>query len=1188
MIGLSLILVLVFLISGLTAVSAIDLDDANSTLSKDLSDKNLLMENPSESLDDDSEPMDNSIGSVDSNVNSISSNSSIGSIGSIGSIDSNSSFDSINSFDSNNDSINILELEKSSNSKLKSNGNQIHTITENNYSKYFDSKGFLNLSLVSVNDTINLSGNFTNKNFVITIPLTLTSLECDAFLYNSRVAFVNVSNEDYKYSAVISNLKMESHKDRLLAVEVNGSNCVKVIDNEIFTSGSNAYPISIISYSYDCIVANNTIRTIVPNNATRSSMNDETNASDNSSWQHSGITLLDAFRTQVIDNDITVENSYGVYLCYGSTTSDYNNISNNTIRSTVDNPSFWAYGIYLMGKYNNVENNTIISMYRGVSSAYPNNYIIGNKIYNLTGADLENPDIIGGDYAIYSSYGNLIANNSIYNAKVFKAGIIVGESCEAYGNYIQIISNGNGIKIGGEEIGSNSKVYNNTIEFLNGTGISIEGNPVNSLVYGNIINSLDESDMELIVSASTGEGASNLDSPSSIKATGNGIGIQSIYQSRTKRPYNVSIFNNTIYTSNNYAIIIAQSSTESYLCENNSVFGKAIILPMNTSYIPNFGEGKVYYIDNNNYSSYFDGNGKLKGFIEDGDTLIFSGNFSPIGKLYLSKTLNLIGENASLFNTTIVVNAPNCLIEGFTIINNGSSDKNCNQWGIYVFEADEAIIVGNNIMVWDKNTSYAIYLCDSYGSVVTDNYLRAQGDNLVFTLLNYEAYETVFENNDIVAVGTSELYPYFESICIDGVHSISELSKTYGVILDFSSDNQFIHNNIYVTSTVEGFQIPYQPSVNILIGLYIYYASNRNNISENNFLIEGHDPFLYGVGSSGDDTSKSVTYACENIFARNNITINGDYFVMGMILRHNSKDTLVEENLFHLYSNNYTYGITLEISQGGKIRNNSLNCTGRAGIYAMELYSSWSNDISHNNFYANGSISSIAFYASSGNNVTYNKIRTWGDDANDPAQGPEHPDSVTLNNTAMLFEKGSSGNRIIGNDIQTDGDYAMDFDETSNGNTVYGNSMSSSKGGGSSAIANRGFNNIGQNTGERYVPSDSNIPNSNANSNSNFNSSNSNANERGGSSELSGQSQESGSSAYGDIDLSLNPTALSSVGPGEGDSGLGDLIVSEVEEVSQKSLDFGVSVPIAGLLLVLIFCFSFLNAKDEDDEDLED
>ena len=177
------------------------------------------------------------------------------------------------------------------------------------------------------------------------------------------------------------------------------------------------------------------------------------------------------------------------------------------------------------------------------------------------------------------------------------------------------------------------------------------------------------------------------------------------------------------------------------------------------------------------------------------------------------------------------------------------------------------------------------------------------------------------------------------------------------MILDFSSDNQFIHNDIEVTSTVEGFQVPYNPSVNILIGLYIYYDSNRNNISENNVYIHGHDPFLYGMGSSGDDTSKSVTYACENIFSKNNITIEADYFAMGLILRHNSQDTLVEENYFQLDSNNYTYGITLEISDGAKILNNTLNSTSKAGIYAIEGYATSNNDISYNKIYSDGSFS---------------------------------------------------------------------------------------------------------------------------------------------------------------------------------------------------------------------------------------
>lgn len=1050
-----------------------------------------------------------------------------------------------------------------SESKLGDGEKRIHTITEANYSSYFDSDGNLINSLVKANDTINLSGNFSNKKFIINIPLTITSTENDAKLKNSPIYYYNVSNENFAYDAIVSNLKIESDLPDISAVWVIGSKNIKILNNDIFTTGHNGYPISLDGFTYNCIVENNIIKTVVPVNTAIDSSEvnyDEENSGDNSSWQHSGISLRDAHGNSIVNNDITVENSYGVYLCYGTSTSSNNIIANNTIRATSETPSFWSYGVYITGNYNHIENNTIIRMYRGIHSSYAHNYIIGNKIYDINGLDENNG--IGGDYGIYGGNDTLIANNSIYNADVIGAGILVGSNSDVYGNYIQINSSGDGIRIGDVEGGHNSRVHNNTIDLLSGAGISIKGTPQDTEVYDNIVNSLSN------IGASQGSGL--------------GIGILSIYQSRSSRPYNISIYNNTIYTSNDYAINIAQSSTESWLCENNHIGDRLIIYPIAIDYSPEWGDGTVYQVTEENYNTYFDSNGKLTDIVYDGDVLVFSGSFSPKGKIVLNKIVSLIGNNAFLRDTTIFVNTSNCKVQDFNIINNGTDDSNCNLWGIYVYEADNEVITGNNITIWDKNTSYGIYLCDSYNNTVANNSIKCQGDNLVFALLTYETYDTLFENNTILAIGTSELYPYYETICIDGVRSISELSKTYGVILDFSSDNQFIHNDIEVTSTVEGFQVPYNPSVNILIGLYIYYESNRNNISENNVYIHGHDPFLYGMGSSGDDTSKSVTYACENIFAKNNITIDADYFAMGMILRHNSKDTVVEDNQFNLYSNNYTYGLTLEISQGAKVKDNTLNLTGRAGIYAVELYSAWSNDISYNQIYANGSFSEVGLYGSSGNNITHNTIHSFGDGINDPAQGPEHPDSVTLINTGILLEKGSNGNIISDNTIITDGDNAITIDG-SVGNTIANNELSSSKGGGNAAVKdNTGMNHISGNTGSRYGSNSDDSSNGNSGSPIHTNGTSSQSSNSGS----SGSSESTGASAFGNVNTNFNANAQSSANDGAGEAGDGsDLIASELEGVASKSLAGGVFVPVVALLLILVFCFSFLGAKDEDDEE---
>ncbi|MDD6048681.1 MAG: right-handed parallel beta-helix repeat-containing protein [Methanobrevibacter ruminantium] len=1134
-IGFSLIFIMAFLLIGLNTASASNID----------SDQNL-----SDSFE--SSPVSNAI--------------DIDNLGASEGSESNSLSDAIDDdIISNADNSNEETSNENpqSESKLGDGEKRIHTITEANYSSYFDSDGNLINSLVKANDTINLSGNFSNKKFIINIPLTITSTENDAKLKNSPIYYYNVSNENFAYDAIVSNLKIESDLPDISAVWVIGSKNIKILNNDIFTTGHNGYPISLDGFTYNCIVENNIIKTVVPVNTAIDSSEvnyDEENSGDNSSWQHSGISLRDAHGNSIVNNDITVENSYGVYLCYGTSTSSNNIIANNTIRATSETPSFWSYGVYITGNYNHIENNTIIRMYRGIHSSYAHNYIIGNKIYDINGLDENNG--IGGDYGIYGGNDTLIANNSIYNADVIGAGILVGSNSDVYGNCIQINSSGDGIRIGDVEGGHNSRVHNNTIDFLSGAGISIKGTPQNTEAYDNIVNSLSN------IGANQGSGL--------------GIGILSIYQSRSSRPYNISIYNNTIYTSNEYAINIAQSSTESWLCENNHIGDRLIIYPIAIDYSPEWGDGTVYQVTEENYNTYFDSNGKLTDIVYDGDVLVFSGSFSPKGKIVLNKIVSLIGDNAFLRDTTIFVNTSNCKVQDFNIINNGTDDSNCNLWGIYVYEADNEVITGNNITIWDKNTSYGIYLCDSYNNTVANNSIKCQGDNLVFALLTYETYDTLFENNTILAIGTSELYPYYETICIDGVRSISELSKTYGVILDFSSDNQFIHNDIEVTSTVEGFQVPYNPSVNILIGLYIYYESNRNNISENNVYIHGHDPFLYGMGSSGDDTSKSVTYACENIFAKNNITIDADYFAMGMILRHNSKDTVVEDNQFNLYSNNYTYGLTLEISQGAKVKDNTLNLTGRAGIYAVELYSAWSNDISYNQIYANGSFSEVGLYGSSGNNITHNTIHSFGDGINDPAQGPEHPDSVTLINTGILLEKGSNGNIISDNTIITDGDNAITIDG-SVGNTIANNELSSSKGGGNAAVKdNTGMNHISGNTGSRYGSNSDDSSNGNSGSPIHTNGTSSQSSN-------SGNSDSNGASSFGNVNSNFNANAQSSANDGAGDSGEAgdgsDIIASELEEVASKSLSGGVFVPVVALLLILVFCFSFLGAKDEDDEE---
>ena len=291
-------LVLVFLLIGLNAVSATD-DNSISNLTDNL----------------ESNGISDSVDSVSSELDSFET----------------ASQDMESAIDSNDNAVleekEPIEEADSSLKDVKSNlgagEKTVHTVTPDNYSKYFDSKGNLNKSLVKANDTINLSGNFSKKNFIINIPITITSTENDAILKNSPIYFVNVSNPDFKYDAVVSNLKIESNIANISAVWIIGSDHIKIFDNDIFTTGHNGYPISLDQFTNDSIVSNNKIRTIVPvdvNSIGSSQSTDasDENSTDNSSWQHSGISLRDAHRNSIVNNDITVENSYGIYLCYGN------------------------------------------------------------------------------------------------------------------------------------------------------------------------------------------------------------------------------------------------------------------------------------------------------------------------------------------------------------------------------------------------------------------------------------------------------------------------------------------------------------------------------------------------------------------------------------------------------------------------------------------------------------------------------------------------------------------------------------------------------------------------------------------------------------------------------------------------------------------------------------------------------
>ena len=133
-------------------------------------------------------------------------------------------------------------------------------------------------------------------------------------------------------------------------------------------------------------------------------------------------------------------------------------------------------------------------------------------------------------------------------------------------------------------------------------------------------------------------------------------------------------------------------------------------------------------------------------------------------------------------------------------------------------------------------------------------------------------------------------------------------------------------------------------------------------------------------------------------------------------------------------------------------------------------------------------------------------------------------------NAGISCQKYSTNNVISHNNISTDGEYAVHFDETSTGNTVTDNNLSSTQGGGNAAVYDpSGKNKVSGNIGSRYVPTNGSSSSNSQSSSSNPYKGNSGGSNNGGSSVYSGNSESSGSSAFGIINLGLLANALSSI-----------------------------------------------------------
>ena len=943
-----------------------------------------------------------------------------------------------------------------------------YEISSDDYSTYFSSNGNLISSKVNSGDTIKLTGDWNNKEFKFNKTVNVV-YSGSKTMKNCIFTFTNGANGSF-----IVGLKIANNKDYNYGIFLNGVINCTVRDCFINNTGMSSYAICIANEANYNNITNNVFNTygITYGQGTRST---------------SPVLLCGAHHNYIANNQISCDDANAIYLSkfdggpLKGGVSNYNLIYNNTIKYNVL-PTSWAYGIQVMGGNNKIDSNIVIGAFRGIATTDGNyNEIINNKIVNVTGADYNNPNVVsGGEFAIVGSSYSIIANNTIVNANVLSgfAGIYAGTNVVVENNSIEIISSGYGI----QAAGNNVTIKNNNVSTNLGAGVFLKGNFVELHVIGNNITS------------------------------NSGVGVLITKESAKKMPGNVTIVDNYIATGNSYAINAGDidSSTENTIEDNEIPKGKGNVVTPEGTYDPSkpkyIFNGAVYTVTPENYNDYFDVGGTLNPSVKNGDILSFEGNFINLGVIYVNAAIKLTGSNPTFTNTTFRL-SDGVWIENFTIKNKNS--ERINAWGILVYNTCGAKILNCTIDVTDPNAAYAIYVVESSDVDVINNTLTSSGNYLTYTLLAISVEDCNFINNTIYTVGTGIEHGFESNHCVDGNstcvdgntncadgntvctdgscvdgsscvggdsvcsdgntltgnHVLYEVYRTYGILMAYSSGCVVSGNKVNATSklnktsyTSNSSGVHNNISTNSIVGIDLYYDSHNNIFSDNYIYIKANDSYIYGMGVLGYYTGHEAPEgkdATNNQFINNVIVLEGTYFVQGLVIGSESKDTVLIGNNVSAKSQNYSYGINLETSQKSIIQDNIFVLNADV-VYGIELFNSNNNDISGNAF----DITAKQAYGMAFSNLAYNSVinnTIMNNVTGEPVNFKVY-DSIGSGVGAIYLKSKSTNNIIKDNNFTSIKGYAILVDDLAVDNEIANNYLKSEKGQANCAINNTNGN----------------------------------------------------------------------------------------------------------------------------------
>ena len=350
-----------------------------------------------------------------------------------------------------------------------------------------------------------------------------------------------------------------------------------------------------------------------------------------------------------------------------------------------------------------------------------------------------------------------------------------------------------------------------------------------------------------------------------------------------------------------------QSDLENNVEIDNSLKDTTIMEDSSKAYLKT---DNIITIDDEKYTEYFDDEGYLLNYLDDGSIIELTGTFNN-RNFTIDQELTLQGnENTILYGTTITADAP-VIIRNLTIDNQNKGLENA------------IIIYSNNCIVENCN------ILDNTTSDVEEIYVLNNNNTI--------------RNNHITVYGPSDEIDWYSS---------PDLASTLSIAI-ISSNNIIANNTINTYSSIKKHEHGTIESITIQ-GSYINDIYAENNTIINNTINTITDEYAFGINLGENiDGNKIIN---------NTIYTRGKKFADGIQPFSSINNFTVTGNKIISISDDLADGIAISkdkmqgTTQNNTIKDNTIEVTGKT-TNGIEIYNSENGIIENNNIIINGNTS---------------------------------------------------------------------------------------------------------------------------------------------------------------------------------------------------------------------------------------